>query len=325
MDTSRGPTLIWDAHSGFEAWPHTDLAKLAPWRDAGVDFVSVNVGYDVQSMPDMVRALANFRRFLRASDNYALVGTQAEFDEARRLGQTAVAFDLEGVNVLEQSLDMLRLSHELGVRQIALAYNRNSDAAGGCHDDDTGLTPFGRDAIALMNELGIVVDCSHCGFRSTLEAIEMSTAPVVFSHSNARALHDHERNISDEQAIACAAKGGVVGVNGINLFLGDDNVTTAAIADHAAHWIELVGSDHVGIGLDYFFEDDGSGAHFTDVLEANAHYWPEDQYPDGAIRCAHPRQLSALGTELRCRGFSADQVEDVMGRSFARLAAAVWG
>ena len=83
-----------------------------------------------------------------------------------------------------------------------------------------------------MNELGIVVDCSHCGYRTTMEAIDWSEAPVVFSHSNPRALVDHERNIHDDQAQACASRGGVVGVNGISLFLGDKTVSTRVMADH---------------------------------------------------------------------------------------------
>ena len=147
------PALVWDAHSGFEAWPDTDLTQLSAWRDAGVDFVSVNVGYDLQTMADTVKALAAFRRFLASSEEFELVGTVAELHAARAQGRTSVAFDLEGVNVMNGSLDLLRLYHELGVRQVALAYNRNSDAGGGCHDEDSGLTDFGRDAIALMNEV----------------------------------------------------------------------------------------------------------------------------------------------------------------------------
>jgi membrane dipeptidase len=315
---------IWDAHSGFEAWPHTDLSQLSIWRDAGVDFISVNVGYDLQKMQDTVAALAAFRRFLHASEVFVLVGNTQELSAAHLNGKTAVAFDLEGVNVMNKSLDLLYLYHELGVRQVALAYNRNSDAGGGCHDDDEGLTSFGRDAIRLMNEIGVVVDCSHCGYRTTMEAIDHSSEPVVFSHSNPRALCDHERNIRDEQALACAARGGVVGINGISLFLGDDTVSTAAMVDHAKYWIDLLGPQHVGIGLDYFFEQDGSDEHFSEVLAANADYWPTEQYPGGQISCARPQQLSALGAELQQSGMQANDVSNVMGGNFARIAHTVW-
>ena len=316
--------FVWDAHAGFESWPTTDLRNLAIWRDAGVDFLSVNVGYDVQGWTDTIRVLAAFRRWLEASEDYALTGSIADVRAARAAGRMAVAFDLEGMNALDGDLDLLHLVHALGVRQILFAYNRNNLAGGGCHDEDTGLTDFGRAAVREMNALGILVDCSHCGYRTTMEAMELSRAPVVFSHSNPRALRDHERNIRDEQALACAATGGVVGVNGIGLFLGEDDIRTEAIADHVEYLLDLVGPDHVGIGLDYFFEAEVD-ASFQDALAGNENYWPRDQYPGGAIRCAAPSQLRELTALLLARGRSEAEVRAVLGGNFLRIAGEVWG
>ena len=131
----------------------------------------------------------------------------------------AVTFDLEGMNALDGSVDMVSLYYALGVRQMLVAYNRNNQAGGGCHDTDAGLTAFGRAVISEMNRVGMLIDCSHCSYRTSMEAMELSRAPVIFSHSNARALHDHERNIRDEQARACAATGGVIGIVGLDAFL----------------------------------------------------------------------------------------------------------
>jgi len=316
--------FVWDAHAGFESWPDTDLRNLATWKDAGVDFLSVNVGYDVQRWTDTIRVLAAFRRWLEASDDYALAGSVAEVHAARAAGRMAVAFDLEGMNALDGSLDLLHLVHGLGVRQILFAYNRNSIAGGGCHDDDRGLTDFGRAAVREMNALGVLVDCSHCGHRTTMEAMALSRAPVVFSHSNPRVLRDHERNISDEQALACAATGGVVGVNGIGLFLGEDDIRTATLADHVEYLLDLVGPEHVGIGLDYFFEADVDPS-FQEALAANEDYWPPGQYPGGAIRCAAPGQLRELTAELLRRGRCEADVRAVIGGNFLRVAGEVWG
>ena len=316
--------FVWDAHAGFESWPTTDLRNLAIWKDAGVDFLSVNVGYDVQGWTDTIRVLAAFRRWLEASEDYALTGSIADVRAAREAGRMAVAFDLEGMNALDGSLDLLHLVHALGVRQILFAYNRNNLAGGGCHDEDTGLTDFGRAAVREMNALGILVDCSHCGYRTTMEAMELSRAPVVFSHSNPRALRDHERNIRDEQALACAATGGVVGVNGIGLFLGEDDIRTEAFADHVEYLLDLVGPDHVGIGLDYFFEAEVD-ASFQDALAGNEDYWPRDQYPGGAIRRAAPSQLRELTALLLARGRSEAEVRAVLGGNFLRVASEVWG
>ena len=315
---------MWDAHAGFESWPTTHLGNLALWRDAGVDFLSVNVGYDVQRWTDTIRVLAAFRRWFEAAEEFAVVGSASEARAARAAGRMAVAFDLEGMNALDGSLDLLHLVHSLGVRQILFAYNRNNAAGGGCHDEDTGLTNFGRAAVREMNALGILVDCSHCGYRTTMEAMELSRAPVVFSHSNPRSLRDHERNIRDEQALACAATGGVVGVNGIGLFLGEDDIRTSTIADHVEYLLDLVGPDHVGIGLDYFFEADVD-ASFQDALAGNEDYWPRDQYPGGEIRCAAPSQLRELTALLLARGRSEAEVRAVLGGNFLRVASEVWG
>ena len=323
-DTLYADAFVWDAHAGFESWPTTDLRNLAIWRDAGVDFLSVNVGYDVQGWNDTIRVLAAFRRWIEASQDYALAGSVSEVRAARNAGRMAVAFDLEGMNVLEGSLDLLHLVHALGVRQILFAYNRNGIAGGGCHDEDTGLTDFGRAAVREMNALGILVDCSHCGNRTTMEAMALSRAPVIFSHSNPRALRDHERNLLDEQALACAATGGVVGVNGIGLFLGEDDIRTATMADHVEYLLDLVGPEHVGIGLDYFFEADVD-ASFQDALAGNEDFWPREQYPGGAVRCAAPSQLRELTAELLARGRGEAEVRAVLGGNFLRVAGEVWG
>ena len=296
------------------------------WRAAGVDFLSVNVGYDLQPWHNTVAVLAAYRRWLDAAEEFVLATNAAEVRRAKSEGKMAVAFDLEGMNALNGSLDVLHLYHELGVRQIVFAYNRNNLAGGGCHDVDSGLTDFGRAAIREMNALGMFIDCSHCGYRTTMEAMELSAAPVIFSHSNSRALRDHERNIFDDQAKTCAQTGGVVGVNGIGLFLGLDDISTNTFADHVEYYLELIGPDHVGIGLDYFPDLVSAGQEgFNEVLAANADYWPQSQYPGGAVRCAPPAQLRALCAELLRRGVTGTEAAAVFGGNFHRLAGQVWG
>ena len=315
--------LIWDAHAGFELNSVADLETLSVWKDAGVGFLSVNVGYDVFPWQNTVKALSMARDWLQESDGYRLVGSVAEIDEAIAAGEMAVAFDIEGMNALDGSVDMVPFYHFLGVRQMLFAYNLNNAAGGGCHDDDNGLTEFGRGVIAEMNEAGMLVDCSHCGYRTTMEAMDYSSDPVVFSHSNARALRDHERNICGDQAVRCAETGGVVGVNGINLFVGADDTTSEAVVDHIDYYVNLVGAEHVGIGLDYFHPlDEAPGFEVT--LAGNERFWPKAQYPDIAVRCAAPKQFTEIADAMRRRNHSETVVEKVLGGNFRRVASEVW-
>ena len=324
-------SLVWDAHAGFELTAERDLETLAVWKDVGVDYLSVNVGYDVRDWRVTVKNIALARRWVDDQPDIDLVRTVAELDQARAAGHMAVTFDIEGMRALDGSLDMVRLYHDLGVRQMVFAYNLNNAAGGGCHDVDTGLTDFGRAVIAEMNRLGMFVDCSHTGYRTTMEAMECSEAPVIFSHSNPRALKDHERNIRDDQALACAATGGVVGVNGIGLFLGDNDISSAAMVKHILYYIDLIGPAHIGIGIDYFADTggdpgaDGDGGDFNATLGRNTDFWPPAQYPGGAVRCAAPSQLVEIAGELLARGVPSGDVEGILGGNFRRVAEQVWG
>tara|TARA_B100000767_G_scaffold249328_1_gene250799 strand:+ start:814 stop:1824 length:1011 start_codon:yes stop_codon:yes gene_type:complete len=321
--------LVWDAHAGFELTHERDLETLSVWRDAGVSYLSVNVGYDVRDWRVTVKNLALARRWIDAQSDFDLVGTVADLDRARAAGHMAITFDIEGMCALDGSIDMVQLYHDLGVRQMVFAYNLNNAAGGGCHDKDIGLTDFGRDVIREMNEVGMFVDCSHAGYRTTMEAMEISQVPVIFSHSNPRALHDHERNIWDDQALACAASGGVVGINGIGVFLGDDDISSANMSRHIMYYVQLIGADHVGIGIDYEINaDSGSDDGVTGLdiaLSENPDFWPPEQYPGGAIKCAAPSQLREIASNLLAEGLSKAEVVGILGGNFRRVAKLVWG
>jgi membrane dipeptidase len=318
-------TLVWDAHSGFGPSPEVDLSKLAIWKDAGIGYLSIDVGYDVMDWRDTIKSIAAFRRWIMASPDHQLVRSVDEIRAARAAGRMAVTFDLEGMNALDGSLDMVQLYYVLGVRQMLFAYNRNNLAGGGCHDRDVGLTDFGRAVIREMNRVGMVVDCSHSSYRTTMEAMELSAAPVVFSQSNARHLHDHERNIRDEQAKACAATGGVVGVNGVDLFLSAGKPDVDILADHIEHYAGLIGAAHVGIGLDYAWpDDDGGEEKIGGVITAHRDYWPESQYPGGDVGYLAPSCLRDLTGILLARQFSESDVRGILGGNFMRVASQVW-
>ena len=315
--------IIWDAHSGFMPDPAADLRNLQMWRDANVNYLSIDVGFDLLPWQQTVRTLADFRHWILAHpSDYALVSSAEEILAAKASGKLAVTFDIEGMNALDGRIEMVEFYHRLGVRQMLFAYNRNNLAGGGCHDDDPGLTSFGRQVIDEMNRLGMFVDVSHTGARTSMEVMEYSDRPVIFSHSNPKALCGHGRNITDDQIRACARTGGIIGIVGLNRFLGDGRTDSERLADHIDYLVDLAGPRHVGIGLDYAFPVDMGG---LDTLFAdNRQFWPQSEYPDGATTYSRPSQMRELVEVLLHRGHSDRIVRDVMGGNFMRLAREIW-
>ena len=226
------------------------------------------------------------------------------------------------MNALNGNLDMVALYHGLGVRQMLFAYNLNNEAAGGCHDDDMGLTDFGKAIVREMNRVGVIVDCSHAAYRTTMDIMAESSKPVVFSHSNPTAVWDHQRNIRDDQIAACAATGGVVGMNGMGIFLGENDVGNETLLRHICHVAELVGAEHIGFGFDY---SPGIDVDIGAILRSRPDYWPAgNAYDTPDIKHAGPSQLPALVDGLSERGFSDTEIRGLLGENFRRVAAAVW-
>ncbi len=210
--------LVWDNHVCMPLRPHdqTFLPQLDRWKRIGADVVFLNVGFGDASIEEHIRVIANFRHWLQLhSAEYVIIDTVDDIQRARDSGRLAVGFNIEGANAIADQTSLIQLYYELGVRWMLIAYNRNNRVGGGCQDDDTGLTAFGRDVIDEMARVGMMVCCSHTGAKTTMDVMEYSSKPVILSHSTPRALHDHPRNVTDEAMRACARTGGVVGLNGI--------------------------------------------------------------------------------------------------------------
>jgi membrane dipeptidase len=315
--------VVWDAHSCLPMRPDADLTQLARHKAAGLDHVSISVGVDMTPFNQIIRTLAHFRaQIVQHSDAYVVASTITDVINAKKSGKLAVSFDLEGSLPLLGDPAMVRLYHSLGVRQIHLAYNRNNAAAAGCHGEDVPLTPFGRLLVAEINNAGIVMDCSHTGYRSSMDIMEASLRPVVFSHSNPRALLDHGRNINDEQIRACAHTGGVIGICGIGLLLG--GATPTIMATHIDYVAQLVGPAHVGLGLDFLFAPE-----IDDMPEGldRDYWWPPWAGYDvdfGSIKQVEPEQLGEIREALVNLGYGAADIVNIFGGNFFRVAEATW-
>ena len=311
-------SLVWDTHACFRLDPNADLSELKRYRDNGVDFVSLNIGMDLNSFENTMQVLARFRSYIASHpDQYALALTVDDIRKAKESRKLAIAFDLEGSEPLLGNLNMISLYYDLGVRQMLLAYNKDNRASGGCMEGDIGLTEFGRDVIREMNRVGMVVDLSHMGYRATLEACEVSIVPVIFSHSNPSGLRQHARNISDEQIKACTQTGGVVGINGIGDFLG--GTSSELIVQNIEYVINLVGPEHVGIGLDYVVDKQ----ELIEYVEGHPDIFPPDKFQD-YLSFVEPEQFPEFTELLYQKGYSEDVIQGILGGNFLRVAEQVW-
>jgi membrane dipeptidase len=275
----------------------------------------------------VMRTIAGFRASIAAQpERYVLAVTTQDIESAAAAGKLAIGFDLEGAMPLLEQPEMVALYQSLGVRQMHLAYNRNNSVAGGCHDVEQGLTPLGHEVVRAINAAGVLMDCSHTGRRCSLDIMAASTQPVIFSHANPLALIEHGRNITDEQIRACAATGGVVCVSGVSFFLGNTSPTAQDVARHAAYVANLVGVQHVGIGLDISFPQADLNDDPPDGYEPS-YWWPKSAGYDRAILRATYTPIetwNVLGQALQDTGMSASEAQSVMGGNMVRVAQQVW-
>lgn len=297
------------------------LPQLARHKAAGFDAVTVNIGFGEQGPEEHLRMIAALRHWLMARpDEYLLLLEADDIERARTTGRLAVGFDIEGANAVGDQLSLIQMYHDLGVRWMLMAYNSSNRVGGGCQDEDGGLTPFGRAVVAEMERVGMQVCVSHTGHRTVREVFDVATQPVIFSHSNCAALHPHPRNISDELIRACAATGGLVGINGVGIFLGLNDISSQTYARHVDHVVQLVGPAHVSIALDYVFDTRELEEH---VEKMKATFPPGLGYELGA-RFVPPEQLEEIVATLQGWGYSDADLAALLGGNLLRLARQVW-
>jgi len=287
--------------------------------NASEGFSSTARLYDlIRQMPDKLRLVENVDDFARAKEE----------------GKLGVVLHFQTCSPFEQELRYVEIFYRLGVRAALLTYNiRNLVADGITERTDAGLSRFGVRLVKEMNRVGMVVDGTHTGVRSSLDAIEVSEAPFIFSHSGAKAVYDHPRNLTDEQIRACARTGGVIGALGLAYFIGDPaDPKLENLVRHIAYIAELVGAEHVGIGMDYTI---GLEPYSTLEEQQAGHkrvsttgLWNEGDIPAPPLRNAPeietPAGMRHLTAALLRHGFSYDEVRGIMGENFLRVFRAVW-
>lgn len=314
--------LVWDNHACLPMNPARNLdflPQINRYARAGCDMVSLNIGYGEISREDHVSLARQMTTWIADHpETCRLVSAPADITRAKDDGVLGVAFDIEGAGAIAQ-LEDVQAFYDLGVRWMLLAYNRNNAYAGGCHDDDQGLTPAGRELIDEMQRVGMVVCCSHVGYRTLDDVLTHATKPVILSHSNPRALWDHPRNVPDALLKGVAASGGVVGVNGLKLFLGEEQ-TPARVCDHALYLLEVLGEDAVGFGLDYVFDLDEIDAEKKSMDQTFPPGWGYEE----PVWCFDIDHWPSITRALLDRGAPHPAAEKLLGQNWLRVAEACW-
>lgn len=272
--------------------------------------------------------LAGWQGFAgRNSHVFTLVDTVGDLDRSKADGKAAVIMGIQNADQFETP-DDVALFRRLGLRCAQLTYNgQNRIGSGSTERVDGGVSDYGAAIIAAMEKAHMLVDVSHCGDRTTLDAIEIAKGPIAITHSNARALVDHPRVKTDEAIDALAAKGGVMGISGVRNFVrASDPTNVGHMADHIDHVAKLVGVDHVGIGSD-------ADLNGYDDMKPDEYALLKQGYKDSyAFRDKididgfdHPMKVFDLTEELIRRGYSNENITAVLGGNFRRLLGQVWG
>jgi microsomal dipeptidase-like Zn-dependent dipeptidase len=291
-------------------------------RDGGLDAVHTTICYH-ENFRETVDSLINWNRNFERYPNLIMPGrTAADIDIARSTGRTAVFFGLQNCSPIEDNIGLVEIMHTLGVRMMQLSYNNQSLLCSGCYErEDTGITRMGAEVIREMNRIGIAIDMSHSGERSTLEAIEASERPIVVTHSNPSVWHPVQRNKSDRVIRALIESGGMIGLSLYPHHLRDGiECTLRSFSEMAARLAEDIGAEHIGIGSDLCQDQPDTAVEWM-------RYGRWKKRDDSIEHVLFPPQpkwfqnnsdFPKLRAGLSAAGFSSQEIDGILGENWYR-------
>lgn len=264
-------------------------------------------------------------------ERYKIVRTAGDIDAAMKEDKLGLFFTHQGTGLFGGDVEMVGLWRQLAYGYCLLAYNQRNAVGDGCFErDNGGLTAYGRQLIDAYNRYGMIVDVSHTGERTSLDAIERSRSPVISSHSGALAIANYPRSLSDAVIKAIASSGGVCSINMVGAFMDSSNpdiVTTDALFRHIDYMADLVGIDHVGFGSDYI-PDIKVTASLIQTPEGRA-VFPDGGYSaamgaKGAPTPAPYQIVAALVDTMLAKGYSETDCGKFLGGNMHRVIKQVW-
>ncbi|HVO80700.1 MAG TPA: membrane dipeptidase [Terriglobales bacterium] len=334
IETLYRKSLVIDALAGVDA----DNLPLKPQTlqqalESGVTACNWTV-----SQPDFEGTVENiaFTEGLVENDSthWLIVRRYSDLERAKREQKIGIILGFQHPEPMGEDLRRFETFRRLGVRVIQLTYNNRGLFGDGCLEPgNAGLSKLGLAAVAKMNELGIAVDLSHCGQRTTAEGIEASTKPVLITHAGCSAIHPHPRNKDDRELQALADRGGVIGIYFMPYLVASPTFPAREhVLAHLDHALKVCGSDHVGIGTDgvlgAFPDTPAQRQAFAEDMARRKKLGiaaPEEDRPPFSPDLNTPHRLEIIAAGLSQRGYASEVIEKVLGKNFCRAFGEIWG
>jgi membrane dipeptidase len=299
--------LVWETDPG--RFRQADFLRL---RDSGITVFHPAVGYTAGDIyTESLRDITGWNAFIAAHGEFQRIEGVAHFKQAKALGKVGILIGQQNSAHFRTVEDVDRF-HNLGQRVSQLTYSGNTIGGGSSDPRDYGLSIYGVQIVERMNEVGMAVDISHCGDRTTMNAIEASRKPVLVTHSNCRALVPGSARCKTDEAIThMAAKGGVMGITMVRSFVrAAGRVTIEHVLDHIDHLTKLVGVEHAGIGSDVDLDGRDTVVHPTRRFDL-----------DGID---YAKKIYDLTEGLVSRNYSSRNIELILGGNFERALTETW-
>lgn len=305
------------------------------WQASGVTCIFQNAGEEGNDIRRLIKRLARFTYVTDMMRDFIFKAvTPDDIVEAWKQNRRCLYLSGNGVPMpmdwvsMEEELRYIRIFFQLGIRMMHLTYNRRNAIGDGCAEPaNGGLSDFGQAVVAEMNRVGIIVDVAHAGWRTSLEAVQISQRPIVASHTVCNSVHEHIRAKPDEVIKAIADKGGLIGICCIPRFLGGTG-DISAMMDHIDYAVKLVGAEHVAIATDLAYSSRNGDREWEKVPERGARranweqLWPPDDF------VSRPEMMQGMAwtnwplftVGLVQRGHSDEDIQKILGNNALRVA-----
>ncbi len=325
--------LVWDMTTVWKLGVPTarKLELLDRAVNSGFDLVSLALSSEWDGREDPLPMLAQERALLEEhADKFVLIDSADDVIEAKREGKLAVCFHFKSCPSRIE-VGMVEDYYRLGVHHCIIFNLGAEEGDNHVRRDGGGLNQFGGELVEEMNRVGMLVDATHADYAMSMDILEISKDPVIFSHSNAAALWNHPRNLRDDQIKGCAESGGVIGAAGTGTYIGENDNSAEGLVRHIDYIAELVGPEHIGLGLDYVptfgmanapaaagFKTTGHDAGYLQASGGKEAPRRED------IKYVEPEGAPQLTETLIAHGYSEAQIRGILGENWLRVARQVW-